>query len=94
MTPGPTHPNVEARQYRTLNPHATSTRVPDIVLCGAVGSVERERAHHGREQNSGPHGGRAQEVVRARDHCLSIPYGRDVLRGTQLRRDRSVRPVR
>ena len=37
MTPEPTHPNMKARQYRTLSSHVTGTRVPDTMLCGAVG---------------------------------------------------------
>ena len=37
MTPEPAHPNMNARQLRILSLHATGTRVPDTILCGAVG---------------------------------------------------------
>ena len=45
MTPGPTHPNMEARRCRTLNLQATGTQVLDTVLGGTVGEQ-----HHGRER--------------------------------------------
>ena len=81
MTPGPTHPNVVARQYRTLNPHATGTRVPDTILCDAVGEWRESTTDESKAQDPLVE---AQEVVRARGHCLSIPQGRAVLRGRQL----------
>ena len=58
-------------QVRTLILHATGTRVPDTVLCSAVGSCTL-----GESKGSGPLGGRTQGMDSARSPgCHSLREG-------------------
>ena len=58
-------------QVRTLILHATSTRIPDTVLCSAVGNCTL-----GESKGSGPLGGRTQGMDSARSPgCPSLREG-------------------